>query len=143
MKMNEKMDAGDLYVKGRYELKSDETSESLSKALAELSKDLLHHTIHYLIIKKIKTKPQDPTKASYTKIIHREDGKIDWQNPPAGGTKNLERMVRAYYPWPGVWTEYNGKNLKLLPKQMVQLEGKNPVSLKSFQSGHKDFTISW
>ncbi len=139
MKMNEKMDEGDIYLKGRYVLKGDETAESLSKVLAEIAKDLLHHTIHYLAVKKLKTKPQEPSKATYTKMISKEDGKIDWQNPP----KNLERMIRAYYPWPTVWTAYNGKILKLLPNKMVQLEGKNPVKLKDFKAGHKDFLLDW
>ncbi len=139
MKMNEKMDEGDIYLKVRYLMKPDETAESLSKALENMSKDLLHHVLHYLALKKMKARPQDHTKASYTKFIHKEDGKIDLNNPP----KPLERMIRAYYPWPGVWCEYNGKIMKLLPKQMVQLEGKNPVSLKNFKSGHKDFSLTW
>lgn len=139
MKMNEKMDEGDIYLKGRYKLLGSETAESLSLALANLSKDLLHQVIHYLVIKKIKAKPQNQTKATYTKIIKKEDGKIDWLNPP----KNLEQVIRAYYPWPGVWTEYNGKVIKLLPNQMVQLEGKNPVKLKDFKAGHKDFKLEW
>jgi len=139
MRMNEKMDEGDIFIKGRYNIKPNETTESLTKALSELAKDLLHHTIYYLALKKIKPKPQDHSKATYTKIIRKEDGKIDWKNPP----KNLERMIRAYYPWPGVWTEYNGKILKILPEKTVQLEGKNPVSLKVFKQGHKDFTLEW
>jgi len=44
-------------------------------------------------------------------------------------------------------TSYKGqvtrKIIKLLPDQKVQLEGKKPVSLKEFRSGHKDFTLSW
>lgn len=139
MKMNEKMDEGDIYLKGRYVLKGDETAESLSKVLTEIAKDLLHHVIHYLAVKKIKTKPQEPSKATYTKMIAKEDGRIDLTKPP----KNLERMIRAYYPWPTVWTEYNGKVLKLLPNKQVQLEGKNPVNLKDFKAGHKDFNLDW
>ncbi len=139
MKMNEKMDEGDIYLKSRLPLKGDETAEKLSGELANMGKDLVHHVIHYLAVKKIKTRPQDQTKATYTKMIHKEDGKIDLNKPPT----NLERMIRAYHPWPGVWTEYNGKILKLLPGQMVQLEGKNPVTLKNFKSGHKDFTLIW
>ncbi|HSX58152.1 MAG TPA: methionyl-tRNA formyltransferase [Candidatus Saccharimonadales bacterium] len=139
MKMNEKMDEGDIYIKGRYEMRGSETAETLSETLSKLGKDLLHHTIHYLVLKKIKTRPQDHSKATYTKIIKKEDGKVDFAKPP----KNLERMIRAYHPWPGVWGDYNGKMLKLLPGKMVQLEGKNPVSLKNFKSGHKDFTLDW
>lgn len=139
MKMNEKMDEGDIYLKARYKIAENETAESLSVNLAELAKELLHHVIHYIALKKIKSKPQDQLRATYTKFIKKEDGKIDLNKPP----KNLSRMIRAYYPWPGVWGEYNGKILKLLPNQKVQLEGKNPISLKDFKSGHKDFTLTW
>lgn len=143
MKMNEKMDEGDVYLKGRYTLKADETGESLTFALAKIGKDLLHHVIHYLSIKKLKAKPQDTTKATYTKIIKKEDGKIDLNKPP----KNLERMIRAYHPWPGVWTNYKIKDqelrIKLLPNRMVQLEGKTAIKLKDFKAGHKDFTLVW
>lgn len=139
MRMNEKMDEGDIYLRAKYQLAGNETSESLSIALANLSKELLHSVIHYLVNKKLKAKPQDPTKATYTKLITKEDGKIDFAKP----LKGLDRLVRAYYPWPTVWGEYNGKILKLLPGKMVQLEGKNPIPLKSFQSGHKDFKIDW
>lgn len=139
MKMTEKMDEGDIYLKARYLLKPDETAQTLEKSLESIAKDLTHHVIHYLALKKMKSRPQDPAKASYTKLIHKEDGKIDLNKPP----KNLERMIRAYYPWPGVWGDYNGKVLKLLPNHMVQLEGKNPVSLNNFKSGHKDFTLKW
>lgn len=139
MKMNDKMDEGDIYMKVRYQIKPDETADSLALSLSSLSKDLLHHVLHYLVLKKMKSRLQDQTKATYTTMIHKDDGKIDFNKAP----KKLDRMIRAYYPWPGVWGVYNGKILKLLPNQMVQLEGKNPVSLKNFKSGHKDFTISW
>lgn len=139
MKMNEKMDEGEIYLKVRYLLKPKETAESLGLELERISKDLLHHVIHHLAVKKMKARPQDNLKASYTKIIHKEDGKIDLAKPP----KNLERMIRAFYPWPGVWCNYNGKILKLLPDHKVQLESKNPVTLKDFKSGHKDFKLDW
>lgn len=139
MKMNSKMDEGDIYLKARYKLADKETAESLTANLAILSKELLHHVIHYIILGKIKSRPQDHTKASYTKIITRANGKIDWQNPP----KHLDRFVRAYYPWPGVWTAYNGKLLKLLPGKNVQLEGKTPIKLNDFKAGHKDFDLDW
>ncbi len=137
MRMNEKMDEGEFYLKAKYQLKGSETASELSDTLANLGKDLLHHVVHYLALKKIKTKPQDHTKATYTKIINKEDGKIDFAKPP----KNLEAMIRAYHPWPGVWGDYNGKVLKLLPDRMVQLEGKNPIKLKDFRAGHKDFRL--
>ncbi|HEY4694972.1 MAG TPA: methionyl-tRNA formyltransferase [Candidatus Nanoarchaeia archaeon] len=149
MAMNEKVDQGDVFVRGRYSLKPNETYESLSRQLSKIGAELLHYVIHGVVMgqsiikgKKLgglKPKPQKHEKATYTKLIKKEDGKIAWKKPPV----NLERMIRAYYPWPGVWCEYNGKILKLLPNHMVQLEGKNPVSLSSFKAGHKDFTLTW
>lgn len=139
MAMNEKVDEGPIYLKARYQIGPNETYVSLSENLAEISKEMLLHVIHEVVLKKAKPKPQNHEKATYTKMIKKENGKIDWKKPP----KNLERMIRAYYPWPGVWTDYNGKNLKLLPESKVQLEGKNPISLKDFKSGHKDFDLNW
>jgi methionyl-tRNA formyltransferase len=97
--------------------------------------------IHTLTIGKLTARKQDQAKATYTKLISKEDGCIDLKKPPA--SIKLERMIRAYHPWPGVWTKYNNKVLKLLPEKMVQLEGKQPISLANFKSGHRDFKLDW
>lgn len=69
-------------------------------------------------------------------------------------------MIRAYYPWPGVWTripniiarnpehiegdkaismnQLEGKMLKFLPKQQIQVEGKKPISVKDFLNGYPE-----
>ncbi len=149
MAMNEKMDEGDIFLKQRYLVKPTDTYESLSNTLAKTGAELLHYVIHgvvldYKVIKGkkvagLKPKPQKHEKATYTKQIKKSDGKIDWKKPP----KNLDKMIRAYHPWPGVWTDYNGQILKLLPGHKVQLEGRNPTNLKDFVAGHKDFTLTW
>ena len=70
--------------------------EELLKELANLGVKLLIETIPKWIKGKIKPKSQDESKATYTKIIKKEDGKIDWQKP----AKYIEREIRAYFPWP-------------------------------------------
>ena len=148
MQMNEKMDEGPIIAQAKQRIGAKETYETLSAKLAPLGANLLNHVIHLWVAEKLKTKPQNPKKATYTKILTKEDGFIDLVKPP----KNLSNLVRAYHPWPGVWTYYEvtsnkgqvtRKIIKLLPDQKVQLEGKKPVSLKEFRSGHKDFTLSW
>lgn len=139
MKMNEKMDEGPVIIAAKQKISPKDTSETLSNKLAFLGANLLNHVIHLWVAGKIKAKAQNHDKATYTKILTKEDGKIDWTKPP----KNLSSLVRAYYPWPGVWTLYNGKKLKLLPNNEVQIEGKKPVSLKEFRSGYKDFDLTW
>jgi methionyl-tRNA formyltransferase len=139
IKMNEKLDEGYILARGRVKIGRSDTTSSLSFNLAKLGGDLANYVIHALTIEKIKPKPQNAKMATYTKSLTKEDGLINWKKPP----KNLERMIRAYYPWPGVWTKYKDKILKLLPNQKVQLEGKQPIPLQDFKKGHKDFTLSW
>jgi len=59
-------------------------------------------------------------------------------------------MIRAYYPWPGVWFRYqcepsqregsllNGKIIKLFPEQKIQVEGKNIMRLSDFANGYPE-----
>lgn len=146
MKMNEKLDEGDILAGVRIRISKNETARSLSIKLAHVGSKLIHHVLHLVYQGKIKPQPQDHKKATYTKILKKEDGFINWRRPP----KNLERVIRAYHPWPGVWTYYpnskaktqKSKILKLLPHNMVQLEGKEPITLKEFTAGHKDFNLN-
>lgn len=55
--------------------------------------------------------PQDHTHASFCRKIAKDDGKIDPKNESA---QSALRKIRAYYPWPSVWFEWNGKRIKLL-----------------------------
>ncbi len=79
--------------------------------------------------------PQNHNQATYTKILTRQDGYFNVDNPP----QNLKNMIRAFHPWPGVWTKVRSKNsevrIKLLPKNLIQLEGKKPVSFEEFLRG--------
>ena len=139
MKMNEKMDEGDILGVVKIRISPKDTSDTLSIKLANVATRLIHYVLHLAAADKIRPKPQDNRKATYTKLLKKADGYIEWKKPPT----NLGVAIRAYYPWPGVWTRYNGKILKLLPNKMVQLEGKEPVSLLEFKTGHKDFNLDW
>lgn len=138
MLMNEKMDEGDILGQIKVRIGSKETSKDLELRLAKIGAEFLHQIVHLWVNKKLKPRHQLSTKATYTKRLTKDSGYIDWTNPP----QKLESMVRAYYPWPGVWTNYNGKILKLLPEGRVQLEGKQSVGIKEFKQGHKDFKLS-
>ncbi|MBM4452353.1 MAG: hypothetical protein FJ024_07770 [Chloroflexi bacterium] len=61
--------------------------------------------------------PQDESRASYTKQIAKEDGEMDWQLSAV----ELWRRVRAFDPWPGCYTRWEGKLLKII--QAVSLDG--------------------
>lgn len=137
MLMNEKMDEGDILAKAKIQIGLKDTSAGLNIKLAQLGSELIHQVLHLWVNKRIKPRKQLKAKATYTEKLTKDSGHIDWKKPP----KNLERMIRAYYPWPGVWTNYNDKILKFLPERKIQLEGKQSVKLSDFKNGHKDFKI--
>ena len=137
--MNEKIDEGDILASVKLPISAKATTQSLAKKLAVAASRLIHHVLHLYSAGKIKPRPQEGGRPTYTRLLKKEGGFIDWQNPP----ENLNQMVRAYFPWPGVWTKFNGKILKLLPENKVQLEGKKPISLEEFKAGHADFTLNW
>ncbi|MBI4306259.1 MAG: methionyl-tRNA formyltransferase, partial [Chloroflexi bacterium] len=58
----------------------------------------------------IAPRPQDESRATVTRLLEREDGEIHWDRP----AEQLERTVRAYDPWPGTFTSWEGRNIKVL-----------------------------
>ncbi|TDI93306.1 MAG: methionyl-tRNA formyltransferase [Chloroflexi bacterium] len=63
--------------------------------------------------------PQDDSKATVTRLLDRSDGEIDWSLSAA----QIDRMVRAYDPWPGTFTSWNGKGLKILDVELLSGAG--------------------
>lgn len=166
MEVDEEMDHGAIIVDGKMIINDDDTYESLSRKLAIFGAELLIKTIPDYISGKMKATEQDHSKATYTKIIKKEDGKIDWSK----SAEEIERMVRAYYPWPTTWIIWNGKVLKILQTntsnkdnkkigevflkdnelvikcgkntliiKKLQLEGGKVLTSKEFLNGHKNF----
>jgi len=143
--MDEKIDHGPILAKREWEiLNSKITYEELHNKLADLGAKLLVETIPKWIKGEIKPAPQDETRATYTKILKKEDGKIDWEK----SAEEIERQVRAFTPWPGTYTIYKGKRLKILEAETsnnqliikeVQLEGKKAMNFEEFLMGHPDY----
>ncbi|MFH1990361.1 MAG: methionyl-tRNA formyltransferase [Patescibacteria group bacterium] len=147
MKLDEEMDHGPILANSELPIADSDTYESLSQKLAKIGAELLIKAIPEYVSGKIKPIEQKHTEATYTKIIKKEDGKIDWSKNAA----EIERMTRAFYPWPTAWTTWNGKNLKILEAEVhngkleikkLQLEGGKILSIKEFINGHKDFNMS-
>lgn len=138
--MNDKVDAGDILAQKNYEMKPDETTESLLTELNKLGGEIIIPVIENYAKGKIDAKKQDESKATYTMRMSKSDGQIDLNKPP--DKAKLDRMIRAYYPWPTVWTKARIKNqelrIKFLPKQKLQVDGGKPMSLKDFFNGYPE-----
>lgn len=156
MRVSEKLDAGPILLQREAAIGQNETFQSLHDRLARLGAELLIEALPKLFAGKLSPLTQDESKATYTKILSREDGKIDWQKPAA----EIERQIRALNPWPGTYTFFKKDVIKGLEKkeirlkilkakiennkliiEEVQMEGKKPMSFQDFLRGNPDFKI--
>ena len=139
--MDKKMDHGPIISQFREQVQVQDTTETLRKRLFERSAQFLIDLIPNYLSGKVKPKEQDHKKATFTKILTKEDGFIDLTI--SHSPLEISNFIRAMHPWPGAWTQLRSssfagqaKRLKLLPNDMVQLEGKNPTTLKQFESAY-------
>ena len=134
MKLDEEIDHGPILGQAELKIENDDTHDSLAEKLASLGADLLLETLPNYLSGKLKPQPQNHTKATFTEHIKKQDGFINLKNPPT--PKTFDRMVRAFYPWPTVWTKLEGKVLKFLPENKIQPESKRPMTIKEFLNGY-------
>lgn len=126
MNIEAEMDAGPVYRMAETPIQPDDTAETLHDRLSRMGADLLPDTVTDVIEGKIQPVEQDDNKATYCKTLTREDGKIDWNT----SAEAIALLVRAYHPWPGTWTEVDGKRLKILAVQSIQADD-------MFDPGHR------
>ena len=96
MRMDEGLDTGAMLAKGSIEITDDDTAESLAKKLAVIGADLLEKTLPAYMKGEITPQEQDDSQATFTRLIKKQDALIDFSKT----AEELERQVRAYYPWP-------------------------------------------
>lgn len=107
--MDEKMDHGPIIAQRRLELPITNIQfPKLNEELAKLGAKLLIETLPKWINGEIKPILQDHSKATFTKIIKKEDGHINWIK----SAEEIERMIRAYWPWPGTFTTIQNSKCK-------------------------------
>jgi len=136
IKMDEKMDHGPVIFNKDFEILEQDTFETLSLRLFYEASKFLPDVVKDYVLGKIKPEIQNDKLATFCHIIKKEDGYFDLSKLLS--LEKLERMEKAYYPWPGAWTKWNGKILKFLPGKVIQMEGKKPVSYKDFINGYPD-----
>ena len=116
MMMDAEMDHGDILAQAETTVGLDETGGTLHDRLAQLGADNLPDVLADYLDGKVVPKPQNHDQATFCKLLSRDDGKIDWSKP----AEEIERLVRAYDPWPGTWTEWDGKRIKILASRSAQ-----------------------
>ena len=130
--MDEKTDHGKIISNFQFSISNKKISHpELSKKLAKLGAELLIKTIPKWIKGEIKTQPQNESKAIYTKILKKEDGRINWSE----SAENIERKIRAFYSWPGTFTFWQKKRLKIIEAEIKDLN-KDLTPGKTFEENN-------
>ncbi len=162
--LDELVDHGPILGTVELDILPDDTNPTLQHRLAESSSDLLLDILPKYQSGVITPQEQNHELATPTKIISKDDGRIDWKET----AKQIHNKWRAYQPWPGIYTEWDGKLLKIIECAVndesttfpvgttqddlvscgdnttlklitVQLEGKNSSPIKDFLNGHPKF----
>jgi methionyl-tRNA formyltransferase len=109
MRMVEELDAGPVYLDRRVPIGARETAGELSDRLAPLGGELLVETLRRLASGGLAPRAQEG-QPTFCRTIRREDARADWTRDAA----ELDRALRAYTPWPGLFTTLGGERVKIL-----------------------------
>jgi methionyl-tRNA formyltransferase len=139
MKMDQKMDHGPVYFRRSVPISENETYRSLHAKLAHVGAETLTKVLPDILEGKMQAEPQIHSEATYTKMITKNDAKIDWAMPAA----EIERMVRAYYDWPIAWTLLpDGKRLKIISATASEKPRKEKPGMLSFSDEQVQISTS-
>ena len=109
MQLDEGMDSGPIIAQREATIGVNETAEDLTVRLFGMGARLLADTLPRWRTGEFAPVPQSEGDATITRLLTREDGEIDWTRP----AHHIARQIRAYHPWPGTFTHWNGKQLKV------------------------------
>lgn len=115
MLLDEGMDTGPILSQRETSIGMDETCDKLTARLFDMGINLLVGTLQEWSEGAIQPTPQDDAKATITHRLRRADGHIDWNHP----AQSIARRVRAFTPWPGTFTTWRGRTLKILEAETL------------------------
>jgi methionyl-tRNA formyltransferase len=132
MFMDEGLDTGDILLQRKIDIAANETGDSLHDRLAEIAPEALLDALK--MFPNASRASQDKALATYAPKLNRESGRINWNEP----AEVIERKIRAYNPWPGAFSEFNNRKLKIFAASTVDLRGKPGEILRR----DKEFVIA-
>ena len=115
IQMDEQLDTGPMFTRSEVEITDQTTGETLHQLLSNLGADIINTTLNDIDIGALQAIKQPLSGASYASKLSRDDGHIDWNK----SALEIEKLVRALYPWPGAWAEIDGSRVKIFETQVT------------------------
>ena len=127
IRVNEKVDAGDIILQKEIKVKDSDTSQTLDNKLAAMGADLLIDTIDLILKGKAHFTAQNESEVILAPKLTREDGRIDWSLD----TKSILNRIRGLKPWPGTYSFLEDHEIKI-----ISAEAKSEEDFSHFSPGH-------
>jgi len=125
MLMDRGLDTGPVLARAQIPISAQDTTGSLMAKLSLIGAQLLSEVLPRWLRGELTPQPQDEAEATYCGQITKEEGEIDWSLPAV----DIWRRVRALHPWPGCYTRWQGRQLKIIegvplpgPSRMGRIE---------------------
>ncbi len=126
IKMTKEMDAGPIIQQKEIEISNDDTSITLEDKLSHFAAQLLLASLNSIEDNNYNLIPQDENNVSFAPKLKKEDGRIDWNKPAC----DIYNLIRGCISWPGAFTYYKGKLLKIykarVSSQVRKFASSNP-----------------
>jgi methionyl-tRNA formyltransferase len=117
IKMNEVMDAGPLILQKELEILATDNAVTLEEKLSQLGKEALIESLQDIEKKKYKLETQNEKQKTFAPKLKKSDGLINWSK----AAEEISNLIRGCYSWPGAFTYYQGKLLKIFKTRLLPL----------------------
>lgn len=138
MLMDAGLDTGPMIARRATPIGPNETAGALSDRLASLGAELLVETVPRWLAGALMLEPQDDTQATMTRLLRKDDGRLDWRHP----ADELARQVRAYTPWPGAFTIWESRVLKIQRAAALPSNGDRPPGSSFIPAGGGSLAVA-
>jgi methionyl-tRNA formyltransferase len=123
MRLVAKMDTGPVFAQEHVELSGNETKQKLADKLLDAGSNLLKQHLPAILEGWLTPKPQIDAETTYTKLIKKDDGILDFSKP----AEVLEREVRAYAGWPKSRTKIHGHEVVVTKTRTAKVKNDGDI----------------
>lgn len=123
MLMEAGLDTGPVLVRAQIPVSGLDTTGLLTAKLSRIAAPLLVEALSFWLRGELAPQPQDEAGATYSGTLAKQDGEIDWHL----SAEEIWRRVRAFQPWPGCYTRWQGRQLKITESLPLAGEGTREV----------------